>query len=567
MKHSKLLACAFSLFLLAVNNQAAGLGTAFTYQGRLTDGGNPANGPYEMSFSLYDAVTNGDLVATPVTVTPVTVSNGLFTATLDFGPSAFNGEARWVEIGVRTNSSGEPIRLSPRQLLTPTPYALHAANAGGLISFANVPLEIRAAGFRALRIEGNVTSPNMIAGSGGNYVAPGVVGAVISGGGSLDYQGIPYTNSVTGDFGAIGGGLLNASSGKVATIAGGYGNNSGGYAASVGGGFGNSSGGFAATAAGGVNNGAFGSYATVGGGSENRSSGSYSTVSGGYQNSSPGHSASVVGGQRNQSYGDNSAIVGGSSNTNVERFGFIGGGSENTTADGFGTIAGGYKNRSMGYGATIGGGEQNVCVGPYAVVVGGFLNSAGDYGFAAGYRAKANHRGSFVWADPQPFDFPSANSGEFSARATGGVRFVSAVDTNGAPVAGVSLPAGSGSWTSLSDRNAKADFKPLNPRDILERVARLPVQSWRYKTEADSIRHIGPVAQDFAAAFNVGVDDKHIATVDANGVALAAIQGLNTKLEEKLKTKDAEIQSLRKDLASLQQFVNDLANRKGAEGP
>ena len=74
--------------------------SAFTYQGQLIQSGNPANGLYEMEFTLFDAETNGNQVGTSVAVAPVTVSNGLFTVTLDFGAVAFNGAARWLEITV-----------------------------------------------------------------------------------------------------------------------------------------------------------------------------------------------------------------------------------------------------------------------------------------------------------------------------------------------------------------------------------------------------------------------------------------------------------------------------------
>ena len=98
-----------------------------------------------------------------------------------------------------------------------------------------------------------------------------------------------------------------------------------------------------------------------------------------------------------------------------------------------------------------------------------------------------------------------------------------------------------------SDRNAKARFTPVNTRDVLTKLAAVPIATWAY-TNAPGIRHIGPVAQDFAAAFAVGEDEKHIATVDADGVALAAIQGLNQKLEEQLKKKDDMIHDLEKRL-------------------
>jgi hypothetical protein len=90
----------------------------------------------------------------------------------------------------------------------------------------------------------------------------------------------------------------------------------------------------------------------------------------------------------------------------------------------------------------------------------------------------------------------------------------------------------SGTINGSSDRNVKEHFSPVSARDILEKVSALPISEWNYKADNETLRHIGPVAQDFYAAFNVGMDDRHISMVDADGVALAAIQGLNQKLEE-----------------------------------
>jgi hypothetical protein len=89
----------------------------------------------------------------------------------------------------------------------------------------------------------------------------------------------------------------------------------------------------------------------------------------------------------------------------------------------------------------------------------------------------------------------------------------------------------SGTITGSSDRNVKERFTPVNPREVLEKVSSLPITEWSYKAD-EGVRHLGPMAQDFYSAFAVGMDDKHISMVDADGVALAAIQGLNQKLEE-----------------------------------
>jgi hypothetical protein len=101
------------------------VGTAFTYQGRLTDSGSPANGAYDLRFILFNADVGGSQVGPIVIREDVTVTNGLFTVSLDFGASAFTGEARWLEVGARPGAStGAFSVLSPRQELTPAPNAV-----------------------------------------------------------------------------------------------------------------------------------------------------------------------------------------------------------------------------------------------------------------------------------------------------------------------------------------------------------------------------------------------------------------------------------------------------------
>ncbi|MDE3088211.1 MAG: hypothetical protein KGJ80_02345 [Chloroflexota bacterium] len=95
----------------------------------------------------------------------------------------------------------------------------------------------------------------------------------------------------------------------------------------------------------------------------------------------------------------------------------------------------------------------------------------------------------------------------------------------------------------------------MNGREILARVVALPIQTWNYKSQAATFRHIGPMAQDFYAAFNLGEDDKTISTVDADGVALAAIQGLNQIVEEKetrIATVEAQMSALQKQNTALE---------------
>jgi hypothetical protein len=123
-------------------------------------------------------------------------------------------------------------------------------------------------------------------------------------------------------------------------------------------------------------------------------------------------------------------------------------------------------------------------------------------------------------------------------------------NTPGQPLAMQITPAGNmiitGTYSSTSDRKAKADIVEVDPGEVLAKVAELPVSTWRFK-QADE-RHMGPMAQDFAAAFGLGSDDTHIAPTDVGGVALAAIKALKQQLDGK----DAQIRELNERLAALE---------------
>src|SRR5580700_3946951 len=103
---------------------ASAQGTAFTYQGRLNSGGSPASGSYDLTFTLYTTNVTGTAIAGPVTNSATTLTNGLFTTLVDFGPDVFTGASNWLELAVRTNGGGSFATLSPRQQVTPTPYAI-----------------------------------------------------------------------------------------------------------------------------------------------------------------------------------------------------------------------------------------------------------------------------------------------------------------------------------------------------------------------------------------------------------------------------------------------------------
>ncbi len=112
---------------------ASAQGTAFTYQGQLNDAGSPAGGNYDLRFAIYNAAASGTVVGLPLTNSAVVVTNGIFTTTLNFGPGIFTGTNYWLEIAARTNGNGIFTTLTPRQPLTPTPYAIFANGASNLL--------------------------------------------------------------------------------------------------------------------------------------------------------------------------------------------------------------------------------------------------------------------------------------------------------------------------------------------------------------------------------------------------------------------------------------------------
>jgi hypothetical protein len=111
-----------------------------------------------------------------------------------------------------------------------------------------------------------------------------------------------------------------------------------------------------------------------------------------------------------------------------------------------------------------------------------------------------------------------------------------------------------------SDRNIKTNFAPVDVQTVLARVAAMPITTWNYKADLAK-RHLGPMAQDFYGAFGIGQDDKTITFLDEGGVALAAIQGLNQKLEDK----DAKIQALEKEVSELKALVEALARKSNGD--
>jgi hypothetical protein len=239
-----------------------------------------------------------------------------------------------------------------------------------------------------------------------------------------------------------------------------------------------------------------------GAGQDNTINNPWSSIVGGYANtaastaySSPGNPFSaILGGASNVSLGEYSAVTGGDANTAGAEYSEAVGGADNSASD------------------------------VYAVTLGGNRNLAqSSLTLAGGYNAATPYRGSFVWSDDVPGSATLADTAanQFVARASGGVTLY----TDQTKTGGVTLASGAGTWASLSDRNAKNEIAPIDGGAVLAKLSTIPVDAWSYKFES-GVRHMGPMAQDFYSAFRLGVDDRHITSIDEGGVAIAALKGL-----------------------------------------
>jgi hypothetical protein len=667
--HRSLIVLAW-LALFTLNSglsSARAQGTAFTYSGQLQDNGGPASGTYDLAFTLFTDSTGGVAVAGPVTNNAGGVTNGLFTVLVDFGPGVFTGQIDWLQIGVATNGLSSFTTLSPRQQLTPTPYALFASNAAVAVksttaSNSTFSTSATTAAFFSGALSGDVTgtqSVTVVSSVGGQTAANVAAGVgAANAATSANTPGTIVQRDSSGSFSAgtitLGGNLsFPSTETHPAVIYSGtnlllYADNNGNFFSGV------RAGNLTMT---GFENTAIGAQALF-----NNTEGIQNTTYGGAalsanntgeNNTANGWAALALNttGNDNAAYGLSALALNttGSSNTAIGLAAMLHNtaGSNNTalglgalqnstndnelvaigfqalmndnafdntnTTDGNGhNTAVGYQalqansagnaNTALGYQALLQNtsGIQNAAFGDKALysntagsanVADGvdalYWNTSGSDNTAMGYQALFDSLGANNTAvgfnslaslsygsnnialgynaGANIIDFGSDNidiGNDGASDDTGIIRIgVQGVQTE-CYLAGTVYADG----VQLScDRNVKENFTAVNARDVLARVAALPVTQWNYKKDSKDIQHIGPMAQDFQAAFHLSADDKHISVVDEGGVALAAIQGLNQKLNQK----DAEIQTLQRQndslagrLQELEATVRELAARK-----
>ncbi|MGE0360927.1 MAG: tail fiber domain-containing protein [Vicinamibacterales bacterium] len=201
-----------------------------------------------------------------------------------------------------------------------------------------------------------------------------------------------------------------------------------------------------------------------------------------------------------------------------------------SAANGFGSVAAGYHAVATREGSVALGGSSALAVGTLAdgigaVALGTGHSAAGQFSTTLGTFASTSPgaAGSFVYGDRStPNTVQSFSPNEFVVRAAGGTYLYS----NAALNAGVKLAPGASAWSALSDANSKENFRDLDGAAVLARLARMPIREWNYKAQSAGVRHVGPTAQDFHAAFGLGEDPLRISTIDADGIALVAVQAL-----------------------------------------
>mgnify|MGYP000877280079 CR=1 FL=1 len=565
------------------------------YQGRLVDGATLVNGTVSLQLDLYNASSGGSLLYSDLTATQAVV-DGLYNTTIGDGTvtgslvTALNQAEVWLQVTV------DGVPLAPRERMAAVGYALSVRglsvstnqnvilNSGDGFNVVAPSSQRSVIGGGDMNVIGLVNTGAVIAGGSGNLIGDmviadvnshaaigGGVNNVIDGfsyqsviGGGIDHHIFGAERSVIGGGGfhfidqfsfesAISGGRSNLVEGNSqwSVIAGGMRNTVGfnSHGGVIGGGQGNYLGtnaDYSVIGGGRFNQiGNVSPQSVIAGGSTNRIavSNAHAVISGGSANQigiNADHA--VIGGGFDNEIGREStyAGIGGGTRNTIGDQAFharIGGGTENVVRTGawYAVVSGGLRNRieTNALYASVGGGNSNVVdeLAWGATIPGGSLNLAGDrHAFAAGHRAKALHRGAFVWGDDHgTADVSSSQTNQVTFRASGGFRIFTTSGLN----TGVQVAANSGAWTSISDVNMKEDFAPVDVQDVLARVAALPITTWRYKGQDAEIRHIGPTAQDFHAAFAVGdAPGTGITTIDADGVALAAIQALARENDE-----------------------------------
>lgn len=455
------------------------------------------------------------------------------TATNEFSVRATGG-ARFVTSGagltldgVRLTASGSGLAVNGKPMLTAQPAAEDAAHRG---------------------------IANVVNGSPFNSAATGVYGATIGGGGAGNYNGSFVPNTVTADFGTVGGGSKNASTGLKATVAGGGDNTSSGFGATVGGGNGNTNSASFGTIGGGLRNTNGGVNATVGGGNDNTSSGQSATVPGGSFNSAAGTSSFAAGQRASAAHNGSFVWSDASSSTTFA----------STAANQFliraaGGVGIGLNNPA--YPLDVAGGVRITKFGAGTEILN--LNTERNWAF--------RQLGAGVGAALELASIGGGGNKNFVINTTGAVGIGTTAPVFNLHVNGSAGKPGGGSWSVASDQRLKKNIRPLS--GALEKLLALHGVTFEYiepaRIQELSGERMGLVAQEVEKVFpdwvETGTDGfKRVTVRGMEALMVEALRELQHRQDARLAEKDAEIEKMESRLAKLERLleVNETRNRK-----
>ncbi len=558
--------------------------------------GTISGGRHNTVVGLQGTIAGGN--TNTVSGTDATISGGSFNVASAYGTAVSGGLDNVASQSYATISGGISNRVSGQFATVSGGNTNIASNGfaaigGGSNNRARGEYSVVAGGGGAFESDSNsAIGDHSTVGGGEENISSGPYSTVAGG----------HDNLSSAQFATVSGGRLNLASNENATVGGGSFNKARGFCSvvagggstvesdsnsargvqsAIGGGYRNDASNTAATIAGGAHNVASGLYSTVGGGLYNKARADFAVVAGGGgpfesdSNSATGSNSVIVGGKQNVASGTLSSVGGGRANLATQYAAVVGGGTFNEATELFATVcggsgnsapgnsstvAGGVNNHATGVSSAVGGGVGNVAGGSNSCIPGGNWNRTAGFGaFAAGHNAYANHDGSFVWGTSDTTG--SFGESTVTFRCANGARFYTAASGIGT---GVSLPAGGGAWGALCDVNQKRLHGDVNTSDVLQRVSELPLHRWSYKSQDENIQHIGPTAQDFYAAFELGDNNTTISTLDPDGVALAAIQELVKQNEERKMMNEELKKEVAQQAARYEDVTMELAELRAA---